>query len=113
MKWMEVIEFRSFNKDDQVFATTEFNMGAYAEYVCLPEKAVMRTKPTNMTYEEAAAVPHCALCALSFLRKGQVQSGQIVLIYDASGGIGTFAVQIAKLLGRTSPECAVPRILNW
>lgn len=84
---------------DRIFASTGAAFGAHAEYACLRENVVMASMPSNMTFEEAAAVPHCALCALHYLRKGKVQKGTKLLIYGASGGIGTFAVQIAKALG--------------
>ena len=94
------INVTQFQPGDVVFGDiSECGWGAFAEYVSVPENAIVQ-KPANITFEAAAAVPESAVVALQGLRdKGNIQSGQKVLIYGASGGIGTFAVQIAKSFG--------------
>ncbi len=86
---------KQFHPGDEVFGAAS---GSYAEYVCAREDLLV-PKPANVTFEESAAVPVAGITALQGLRRGQIQSGQKVLVNGASGGVGTFAVEIAKSFG--------------
>ena len=97
-------EVKMFKSGDPVFAWTvkspiKIQLGTYAEYKCLSDDSVIVPKPDNLSYEEAAAIPYGGLLALHFLKKGNIQSRKKVLVYGASGSIGTAAVQIAKHYG--------------
>lgn len=88
-----------FREGDQVFGSTEMKMGTYAQYTCLPETGAIAKKPKNLSHEEAAAIPFGAHTTLYFFRKADLKPGQKVMIYGASGAVGTAAVQLARHYG--------------
>jgi NADPH:quinone reductase-like Zn-dependent oxidoreductase len=90
---------RSFEVGQLVFGFDQRRFGTYAQYVCWPEDGLLSTRPANLTDDEAAAIPYGGLLALHFLRKADVRAGQRVLIYGASGAVGTSAVQLARHFG--------------
>lgn len=90
---------RGFKPGNQVLGFTGFQFGGYAEYTCMPERGLLALKPSNLSFEEAAAIPYGGLLALPFLRRGGLRSGQRVLVHRASGAIGTSSVQLAKHFG--------------
>jgi NADPH:quinone reductase-like Zn-dependent oxidoreductase len=92
-------DVRSFKAGDQVFGFDRHLFGTYAEHVCWPEDGLLATRPANLTDEEAASIPYGGLLALHFLRRAKVQAGQRVLVYGASGAVGTSAVQLARHFG--------------
>jgi NADPH:quinone reductase-like Zn-dependent oxidoreductase len=105
-------EVTLFRKGDQVFGIGSGSFGAYAEYVCRPEEGALAIKPANLTSEEAAALPFGAGTALYFLRDlAKLQRGQSVLINGASGGVGTYAVQLARYYGaEVTGVCSTPNV---
>ena len=92
-------EVTQFQKGEKIYAHTFMSFGAYAEYICLPEKSAVTIMPKNLTFEEAAAIPYGGTLALYFLQKAEIQKEQNILVYGASGAIGTLAIQIAKYYG--------------
>ncbi len=100
-----------FKPGDQVFGYPSSNFGAYAEYICMSEKASVMLKPANMTYEEATTVPYGALTALNLLKKVDIHPGQKILINGASGSIGAAALQLAKSYGaHVTAVCGTQRL---
>ena len=102
---------KSFRKGDSVFAGCGFKFGAYAEYKCLPENDLIVLKPLNMTFEEAATVPIGGVTALRYLKTAGLRSGQNILIYGASGSVGTFSIQLARHFGaKVTAVCSTTNI---
>ncbi len=92
-------DVRSFEVGDRVFGFNKSLFGTYAQYICWPEDGLLAARPTNLTDEEAAAIPYGGLLALSCLRKADIRAGRSVLVFGASGAVGTSAVQLARYLG--------------
>ena len=88
-----------FKVGDEVFGATGMSFGAYADYKCLPENGILSIKPVNISHQQAATIPFGATTALYFLKKAGIKSGQKVLVYGASGAVGSAAVQLAKFWG--------------
>jgi NADPH:quinone reductase-like Zn-dependent oxidoreductase len=92
---------RNFGPGDEVFGLSQWKAGCYAEYVCWSAGTFLTTRPKNMSYEEAVALPYGGLLAMHMLRKANIEAGHRVLVYGASGAIGTSTVQLVRHLGAT------------
>jgi len=108
-------DVKQFNKGDHVYGTTTgLEYGGNAEYVCVPQKSkkgVLVKKPENISFMDAAVIPVGGMTALHILRKVNIQRGQKILIYGASGSVGTYAVQIAKYFGaEVTAVCSISNI---
>jgi NADPH:quinone reductase-like Zn-dependent oxidoreductase len=102
-----------FKPGDAVFASAGMNGGAHAEYISIPEDSMITAKPVNLSFEEAAAVPIGANTALDILGKGEIHEGKKVLIYGASGSVGTYALQLAKHMGAEVTAVCSTQNLDW
>lgn len=101
----------NYKVGDKVFGSTGMNFGTYAEYVAVSEDATLALIPSNLTYEEAAAIPFGATASLHFLRKATIKPGHHILIYGASGALGTAAIQLAKSFGtKVTAVCSTTNI---
>ncbi len=104
-------DVKKFKVGDEVFAYTGMKMGSNAEYICMSEDGMVAVKPSNMTFEEASALPYGGIMALSLLEKAHIQKGHKILINGASGGIGSVALQLAKHYGaEVTGVCGTPRL---
>lgn len=102
-----------FNVGDKVFGATGMSFGAYAEYKCLHEDGILAIKPDNISHRDAATICFGAIAALFFLKKANIKKGQKVLIYGASGAVGSAAVQLAKYFGAEVTGICSTSNLEW